>query len=146
MRWNFKTPDKLALIELRMRFLAVRAVTFILYYTSSLTDDIPDTVDEIYDFFGIIILCCIVVSVYHEAQVVRVHCYSDMLVQMIVSFLWSQIFKYICVSIIYSFYLVCYIISEKIKFFFRYCRYLFIVWKPFFKKFGYLLNFFKKKK
>lgn len=132
--------------DVRARYAAARAYIVCLFYSDFLLEDFNESYLEILDSSWIIIYLCVIVSTFSKtnfdkSQLIDVYLFLEVILLQIYDIL-ELIYLHVF-SILYN-YSYKYIVLIKLLLIWFLTNTAF--WQPFFKKFSYLLNFFKKNK
>lgn len=132
-------------IDLNSRYSAVKMYIVYSFYTDSDFPMIGFSSDNIINLYLLLLYIAVIFSVFVETQYEKTEISNEIVFFVFFKFVFFCVLTSIIVYVLFFFLGVFYVLKKFVVFPFRVIRTIFVFWRPLFKKFGYLINFFKKK-
>lgn len=132
-------------IDLNSRYSAVKMYIVYSFYTDSDFPMIGFSSDNIINLYLLLLYIAVIFSVFVETQYEKTEISNEIVFFVFFKFVFFCVLTSIIVYVLFFFLGVFYVLKKFVVFPFRVIRAIFVFWRPLFKKFGYLINFFKKK-
>ena len=142
MWWqNYSTRQN----DMHARYSAVKLIFFYSFYADSFFPKVYPWVNMT-DTYLLCLYIAVIFTVFAGIQYEKTDITDEIIFFIFLKFVFLQVLTNLIVYLFFFFAGVFYTFKKIIFILFSIVRGIFIFWRPLFKKFGYLMTFFKKKK